>query len=130
MREAAKNGTDDTLAESLRRENCFKAKAERRNPKTGGYSLVSVPHTAAQTLSEAQFNMYYMRALAMRAIDEGKGLFVYRAKDVDVPRRESEEMIGTFLDPATVLQTLRETIGVESPINIPLPNSGITVRLV
>lgn len=39
-------------------------------------------------------------------------------------------MIGTFLDPQHVLDVLRATKGVEPTIGIPMPNSGLCVRLV
>ena len=38
-------------------------------------------------------------------------------------------MVGNFLDPIEVLEVLRTTLGVEPRIGIPLPNSGLTVRL-
>jgi hypothetical protein len=126
--DAARTGADDTLASELNRHGCFKTEVERRKPK-GGYTMARVPVTAAETLSEAQFNMYYMRALSVRALELGGGLIVYRAKHVENPRSTSEEMIGTTLDPAAVLEALRETRGVNPPTHIPLPNTGITVRL-
>ncbi len=129
LKESAKDGNDDSLAEELRRAGCFKNQVERRKPK-GGYSLVAVPHTAAQTLAEAQFNVYYMRSLAIQAIESNRALIVYRAKQVEVPRSSSELLMGKSLDPTSVLKALRQTIGVEPPTNIPLPNSGLTVRLV
>jgi hypothetical protein len=128
LREAARAGTDDRLAQTLRANRSFKTQVERRKPK-GGYTMAAVPVTAAQTLAESQYNMYYMRALARRAIDDGQTLTVYRAKAVENPRPESERMIGTRLDPQEVLRVLRETHGVEPAINIPMPNTGITVRL-
>lgn len=128
LREAADTGTDDSLAHRLNAERCFRDKVERRKPK-GGFTMAAVPHTAAQTLAESQFNMYFMRALARRALDEGRALVVYRAKEVANPRPESERMIGTTLDAAEVLQVLRDTLGVEPAINIPLPNTGVTVSL-
>lgn len=128
LKKAATAGDDDSLAEETRQKYCFKQKVERRTSK-GGVSLVAVPVTAAQTLAEAQFNMYYMRALASRAQSEEKKLIVYRARESANPRAGSEQMIGADLDPAVVLSALRETKGVEPSIGIPLPNSGITVRL-
>lgn len=128
LKQAAESGTDDSLADTLRRANCFKVKVERKKPM-GGTTLVFVPVTAAQTLAESQFNMYYIRAIALRAIDMGQGLLVYRAKEVEVPRSESELMIGRTLDARVVLEVLRETRGVEPSIHIPMPNTGLTVRL-
>jgi len=126
--EAVRSGGDASLARELNRLHCFKAMVPRKKPK-GGFSMVSVPVTAAETLAEAQFNMYYMRALSVRAVEMGVWLVVYRAKAVENPRSTSEMMIGKMLDPVEVLAALRETRGVNPPINIPLPNSGITVRL-
>lgn len=126
--DAARAGGDDTLARELNRNGCFKSHTERRKPK-GGFTTAKVPFTAAETLAEAQFNMYYMRALSLRAIELGVGLVVYRAKRVENPRSTSEQMIGTTLDPAEVLAGLRATRGVNPPADIPLPNTGITVRL-
>lgn len=128
LREAAAQGTDNTLSAALELNRCFKIQVERRKPK-GGFTLVAVPVTAAITLAESQFNMYYMRALALRAINGGGGLLVYRAKAVDNPRPESQNMIGKVLDPEIVLRVLRETKGVEPSIGIPMPNSGLCVRL-
>jgi len=128
LRNAAVDGSDDSLASALREGHCFKQKTERRKPK-GGVTMVSVPHTAAQTLAESQFNMYYIRALARRAIEEGLTITVYRAKEVEHSRQESEEMISTQLDPQYVLEELRRTHGVEPATGIPMPNSGITIQL-
>ena len=128
LRNAAAEGSDDTLAVALNAEHCFKQQVERRK-KNGGYSMVAVPYTAAQTLAESQFNMYYMRALSRRAIDEDLSVTIYRAKEVQRPREESERLIGTQIDPQIVLESLRETLGVEPSIGIPLPNSGLTITL-
>jgi hypothetical protein len=127
LREAAVSGTDDSLAARLSDEHCFREKAERKTQH--GVTMVKVPYTAAQTLAEAQFNMFYMRALACRAIAEGRPLVVYRAKETAQHRATSEAMEGTALDPQMVLDALRATRGVDPPIGIPLPNSGMTVRL-
>ena len=129
LREAARAGSDATLEAALQAKKCFLSHAQRRKPK-GGYTMVAVPVTAAQTLAESQFNTYYMRALARRAVAESRSLVVYRAKYVEIPRSESERMIGTTLDAQSVLEALRETKGVNPPTGIPLPNTGITVKLV
>jgi hypothetical protein len=126
LRQAAERGTDDSLAGSLR--GSFKQQVERKKP-TGGYTMVAVPVTAADTLSQSQFNMYYMRGLALRAQAEGRTLTVYRARHSERPRPESEAMIGSQLDPDVVLEVLRRTKGVEPDIQIPMPNSGLTIRL-
>lgn len=125
---AATDGTDDSLASEVLRSRMFVGQYPRKKPK-GGTTMVAVPYTAHQTLSESQFNMYYIRAVALRAIATGQMLQVYRARASQSPRQESEEMIGTLLDPNIVLDVLRRTKGVEPMIGIPMPNSGLCVRL-
>lgn len=122
---AAKEGTDDSLAQSI--AGFFKGFTTRQTKK--GVIRAAVRYDANQMLSEAQFNVYYLRALARRAIATGALLIVYRAKPVEVARTESERLIGTVLDPAFVLRALRETKGVNPPTGVPLPNTGITARL-
>ncbi len=127
LQEAADNGSDDALGAALNRHRCFRENAERRTKN--GVTMVAVPYNAAQTLAESQFNMYYMRALARRAMVEHRSLVVYRAKETEKHRPESDAMLGTALDPQKVLDVLRSTLGVEPSIGIPLPNSGLSVRL-
>ena len=126
--DAAKSGTDDSLAQSLAAQGLLKSHVERRKP-TGGTTMAKVPYTAASTLAEAQFNMYYMRALARRAIAAGRQLEVYRAKEVSYARPESEQLIGSQFDPQVLLDELRRTKGGDPHIPMPLPNSGICVSL-
>ena len=128
LKDAARTGSDDSLAKALREHHCFKHQVERKKPK-GGYSMVAVPLTAADTLAQGQFNLYYMRALALRAQTEDKTITVYRARASENPRPGSEEMIGSQLDPDVVLEVLRRTKGIESEIGIPMPNSGLTIHL-
>jgi hypothetical protein len=128
LRVAAQSGEDDSLSRSYTENRCFRLEAERKKP-TGGYTMVKVPHTAPDTHAQGQFNMYYMRALALRAQTEGKTITVYRARASENPRPGSEEMIGAQLDADVVLEILRRTKGVEPEIGIPMPNSGLTIHL-
>lgn len=127
-REAANSGTDDSLAQQLLDQRLLKDQVERRKP-TGGTTMAKVPYTAPNTLAEAQFNMYYMRALARRALALGTQLVVYRGKEVGYARPESEALLGTNFDPQVLLDELRRTKGVDPDIPMPLPNSGLCVRL-
>jgi len=80
LTEAARNGNDDTLACQLRVPGKHLSRTVRRKPK-GGYTYVDVPYTASETLSEGEFNRFYVRALCRRAIAEGiPFLEVYRAR--------------------------------------------------
>jgi hypothetical protein len=129
LKESARSGSDSSLAANLRAAHAFSSHYMRSHPK--GISMVraSVPHTAPETLSQSQFNMYYIRALCIRATEEGREMQVYRARTSENPRPESERMIGSHLDPERVLRALRDTKGVNPPIGIPMPNSGLSVRL-
>ncbi|HET8671610.1 MAG TPA: hypothetical protein VFM05_13595, partial [Candidatus Saccharimonadales bacterium] len=131
LREALQSGNDETLAESLRDHRRILRTLPRRNPK-GGYSISATPENAAQVLAESEFNRYYIRALARRAIEDGiPELVIYRAKPVSNPRPESEARIETTLYPQELLDDLRSHPGDEAPtLGVPSgPNSGLSVRL-
>ncbi|CQR52429.1 hypothetical protein [Paenibacillus riograndensis] len=129
LRDAMESGNDTTLA-SVIRNGHLNAKESRRTKN--GVTLVSVPVTAADTLSEGEFNRYYIRALCREVIEEEQGqLVVYRAKAVSSPRIESEMKIGTIVDARSLLRDLRSNIGVDTALGLPAgPNSGLSVRIV
>lgn len=131
LREAIQSGNDETLAASLREHRRILRTLPRRNPK-GGYSISATPENAAQVLAESEFNRYYIRALARRALEDGiPDLVIYRAKPVSNPRPESEARIETTLSPQELLDDLRSHPGDEPPtLGVPSgPNSGLSVRL-
>jgi hypothetical protein len=131
LREALQSGNDETLAENLRGHKRILRTLPRRNPK-GGYSISATPENAAQVLAESEFNRYYIRALARRAIEDGiQELVIYRAKPVTNPRPESEARVETTLSPEELLEDLRSHPGDEAPtLGVPSgPNSGLSVRL-
>src|SRR5687768_11535489 len=131
LREALENGNDETLAQNLREHRRILRTLPKRNPK-GGYSISATPENAAQVLAESEFNRYYIRALARRAIEDGiQELVIYRAKAVSNPRPESEARVETTLSPQELLEDLRSHPGDERPsLGVPSgPNSGLSVRL-
>jgi hypothetical protein len=131
LRDALQSGTDETLAQNLREHRRILRTLPRRNP-TGGYSIAATAENAAQVLAESEFNRYYIRALARRAIEDGiSELVIYRAKPVTTPRPESEARIETSLQPQELLEDLRSHPGDERPVlGVPSgPNSGLSVRL-
>lgn len=131
LHESLESGDDETLAEDLRKHRRILRTLPRRNPK-GGYSISSIPENAAQVLAESEFNRYYIRALARRAIEDGiPELVIYRAKPVSQPRPDSESRIETTLPPEELLEDLRSHPGDEPPtLGVPAgPNSGLSVRL-
>ena len=131
LREALQSGDDETLAENLRQHRRILRTLPRRNP-SGGYSIAATAENAAQVLAESEFNRYYIRALARRAIEDGiSELVIYRAKPVANPRPDSEARIETTLPPQDLLEDLRSHPGDERPsLGVPSgPNSGLSVRL-
>lgn len=130
MREAIEIGTDDSLADALGLPGTFVSHYQKRTP-SGGVTMAKVPHTAATTFAQGEFNRFYIRGLCLRAIDEAEGngrVVVYRARESSWARPESEALIGTTLDAQDLLDDLRIHIG-EAPTLLPYVNSGLSVRL-
>jgi hypothetical protein len=129
LKEATQAHNDDWLTNELRNRECMNSH-ELRSTRSGVTSC-RVPVTAPETLSEGEFNRFYCRGLCARAIEEGiKEVEVYRGKDVQDPRPESQFKIGKRFDPSTLLNDLRTAQGIEPAIGIPKgPNSGITIKL-
>jgi hypothetical protein len=131
LREALQSGNDETLAQALREHRRILKTLPRRNPK-GGYSIAATAENAAEVLAESEFNRYYIRALARRAIeDDIRELVIYRAKPVRNPRPDSESRVETSIAPDELLEDLRTHPGDEPPaLGVPSgPNSGLSVRL-
>ena len=131
IREAIQHGTDETLAQELKSHRRISRTLPRRQPK-GGYSIAATPENAAEVLAESEFNRYYIRGLARRAIDDGiSELVIYRAKPAKNPRPESEARVETSISPQQLLDDLRAHPGDEPPtLGVPAgPNSGLSVRL-
>ena len=126
MKQAASQNDDDWLTGRIERSGILKTHTFRNSAKSG-LIQVKVPHIAAMTNGEGQFNQFYIRALCIRADAEGFDLEVYRAKDVANPRDDAYP-IGSKVDPLQLLEDLRGNKGVGS--TIAQPNSGRSVRLV
>lgn len=124
LKEAIEHHDDDWLAQQLRSRSYMKEYEQRK--RGGAITTAKVPGPAPETLSEGEFNRYYVRGLCARATEEGiDRVEVYRGKQVSQPRPESEDKLGKRLSAKELLEDLRESTG-------PLggPNSGLTVRLV
>lgn len=83
-------------------------------------------------LAEGEFNKFYIRALCVRALEEGKNLKVYKTKEVKNPRVESNVKIGEFItDPQRFLNCLRNDDFEYSKMMLHIaPNSVLSVGLV
>jgi hypothetical protein len=105
---------------------------EHRRTRSGGQTTAKIPQMAARMLAEGDFNRYYMRGVALRAIEEGREVVeAYRARLSVEPRRESAELEGHRLPAREVLEYLRgqpsENPGVMA---LGKTNSGLSIRLV
>lgn len=131
LRDASAQGTDAALADVIRRLDLLKQEEQRRKPK-GGFTTARVPHTAPETLADGEFNRFYARAVCRSVLESGgTEVEIYRGKEVDSPRPESEAMIGRRVSAKALLEDLRTSQGVEPALGIPPgPNSGLTIRRV
>jgi hypothetical protein len=127
--EAAGAYEDGWLSQRLNAKGCLKALEPRTT--RGRTTMVKVPYTAAETLAEGEFNRFYLRAIAIRAQQDGvQDLIIYRAKDVATPRWESEAKLGTSVGAAGLLADLRAHPGVDTALGLPPgPNSGLSAKL-
>lgn len=126
---AAQQHDDSWLAEQLQLAERLKTEVRRKKPKGGGFTIVQVPSTAPSTLSEGEFNRYYVRALCRRSIDSSGRVTVYRARASENPRPESEALVGKEISAAALLEDLRANTGVEAALGLAKPNSGLSVML-
>lgn len=128
LKESVTNGTEVSLAETLRTGEYFKSH-EERNVK-GKIVTAKIPANAADLFAQGEFNRFYLRGLCLRAIEEKKTIQIYRARLSSNPRQESEALVGDQLDPERLLLDLRENIGVDTILGLPPgPNSGLSGRL-
>lgn len=124
--ESIKNGNEQTLAESIKQENMFKPSSIDKNGRVS-----KTPVNAHEVLADGEFNRFYIRALALIAINEEKKLEVYRAKNVLNARSASATKIGEPVDPRALLADLRENIGIDTFLGLPGGvNSGLSVKLI
>lgn len=130
LQSAIAAGDDNSLAAELRSAELISATEQRRKP-SGGFSTAKIPVTAAETLAEREFNRFYIRGVCRRAIaDSIMNVTVYRAKEVERPRAESEAKIGSQVTAQKLLDDLRTSQGIDTALGLPAgPNSGLSVRI-
>jgi hypothetical protein len=117
LRAAILGGSDESLIESLAAERRFDTRAAPRN--------------AIRTYAESEFNTMYIRAVCLRAIDEGESeVEIYRAKPVAHPREEADAMAGLHVPAPELLAVLRSHRRLPRGLgSLGGPNSGLSVRL-
>ena len=89
LREAILHGSDQTLAAALTRGGLLKRR-EMRHAENGQPVVRPMPRDASKLLAEAEFNRFYLRALRVRAKQDGVGAMqIYGANDVGAETDES-----------------------------------------
>ena|SRR5215510_8897686 len=130
IREAAKQDTDVSLAVQL--STLLNSHDKPRKLKSGGYSKPPImAHNAHETLAEGEFNRFYIRAICLRALQNGHATVeIYRAKIIDNLSSESIAKLGSHIVAATLLEDLRSSPSVDAALGLPPgPKSGFSVKL-
>jgi hypothetical protein len=128
LKQATQEFNEHWLAYQLEANRLMKD-FEGASTPSGGYTIKHVPHTAAETMAEGQFNRFYILGLCRRARAEGiSQLEIYRAKERSNPRPESQALIDTFLRIDEIESQLKETSACFRS-QLLKPNSGLCVKL-
>ena len=128
LKQATKEFNEHWLAYQLEANRLLIDFEGARTP-SGGYTIKHIPHTAAETLAEGQFNRFYILGLCKRARAEGiSHLEIYRAKARSDPRSESQALIGTQLAIDEIESQLKE-IKASFKSQLVKPNSGLCTKL-
>lgn len=129
LKDAVAHGTDASLEVEINRMGRLNVTEEKRTPK-GRFTTARVPSNAAEIIASGEFNRFFLRALCVIAEQKGVwALIIYRARPSANPRPESEAKIGTQISASQLLVDLRNNIGVEPALGLPMINSGLSARL-
>ena len=127
---AAARGNDVTLARDLLLNSRTRIVCQRIKA-SGDTHWVRVSSAQVSKLADGAFNHFYVRGLCRRALlEELDELIVYRAAQVDTPRPGANGKIGSLIDPATLLDSLRSAQCLEAALGLPdKPHSGLSVAI-
>jgi hypothetical protein len=127
LREAIARGDDRTLEAAIDRPGLFNE--TETYMRMGKPVTAKISQRARQILAEGEFNRFFIRGLCSLVCSKGGGgVEIYRAREPSQARPESEEMLGTQVDAAQLLDDLRTNVG-QPPTLLPFVNSGLSVRL-
>lgn len=123
LRNALLKGTAESFSEAIK-NNYLLGETETRLVK-GVQVSAKISSIAHKNIGEGEFKRYYMRAVCLKAIDQGiEEVEVYRAKPVENPRPEEPARKNA----KQLLEYLRTTnISVEG--SFPGPNSGRSIKI-
>jgi hypothetical protein len=121
---ALESGTPENLSEAIL-SNSLLNPTETRDVGQGRLVQAKVSKIAHRNIGEAEFNRYYMRAICLKAIEQGNDeVEVYRARPSTNPRPDTADRMNA----KELLEHLRTT-NISVPGSFPGPNSGRSVRI-
>jgi hypothetical protein len=129
LRTALTSGNPETFAAAITANGLLIEK--HTYTKEGREIEARVPATFNTTLAAGEFNRYFMHAVCLTALQQGKPVVeIYRAKAVSKPRQQTDDRLGCRIDPQALLTDLRQT-NFENPSAFGLggPNSGLSIRI-
>ncbi len=90
-----------------------------------------VAKNAHTLLAQNEFNRFYCRALCLYVLtNPDNSIRIYRARESEKPRPQSEAKLGRMLDAAVVLKDLRDHLATEVEFGTPEIFSGLSLELV
>lgn len=120
------NGDEETLSQEL--AGLFKTK-EISHDKKGNIIEKDIPSDANEIFANTEFNRFYMRGLCVFALKNNKDIEIYRAKESQNHRIESDNLLGSKIgNTQETLTTLRDNKNYYS--FIAKPNSGLSLKLI
>lgn len=126
LREALEDGTPETLAATLGSGDKFNL--TEMSHRNGVPYEKRVPKNAPSLLADGAFVHYYVRAVCLRAIDEGdETVTIYRARESGYHRPESDAQIGQVVSPKDLLANLRRNAANPALVELPDVGSGVAV---
>ncbi|MBS1673514.1 MAG: hypothetical protein JSS74_06075 [Actinobacteria bacterium] len=125
LRDALSSGNPASFEASLSSPGIFNASETTRQGV-----VRTMARNAASLLAGGEFNRYYVRAVAARAIADGRShVTIYRARESGWHRPESDAQIGLSVDAQNLLVDARANSLTPEAISLPDVNSGLSVHL-
>ena len=127
LKAAASSGNEQTLAAKLKDQGLMKSSEMRRTKN--GVAKTPLPQNAAESLADAEFNRFYVRAMCRLAAENGgTQVEIYRAEVVADAHPEVELGIGRRLDAARLLSDLRNSVDIDAALGLSSgKHSGLSV---
>jgi hypothetical protein len=124
LAQALEHDTPESFSEEILKNSLLNP-TEMREISEGRTVQAKVSKIAHRNIGEAEFNRYYMRAICLKAIEQGiEEVEVYRARASANPRPDAADRKNA----KDLLEHLRTT-NISVPGSFPGPNSGRSVRI-